>query len=100
MPSDPEQDYTDPVVTHVFSGIGAAVEPSSVFAETDNDDVSVTFDLEVPVGGRAILMHFAAQSPDRISANAQAASLHALPDAALFGLSAGQKADIINFSTP
>lgn len=62
----------DPTVTHVFSGPGAAIEPSAASATAGLDDTRVPFQLEVPAGGRAIVLHFAGQSSSQEQAVAGA----------------------------
>ncbi len=86
----------DPPVTLVFAGPGAALRPDSV--QQVADTWRVEFPLVIPPGERRIVMHFAAQSATRAEALAQAARLATLPEAALAGLTAAERAAIVNFA--
>ena len=88
----------DPSMTHVFSGPGAVLEPSSVTASVPGDNITYTFNVLVPAGERVILMHFASQNSNRSVAQASADALLALQGSALNGLDAAEQADIVNFS--
>ncbi len=87
----------NPAVTHVFSGPGAEVEPSSVSTNIPGgDDFSVRFDFTVPAQGRAIVMHFGMQSHDRGAAATRAEGLTFVEGSALFGLAPDEQLDVVN----
>ena len=87
----------DPTVAHVFSGPLAPIEPSAVSAVTGDDDTSATFQVDVPAGGRAIIMHFASQSGTQAQSIAGADALRALEGRAADGLSIAEQFAIVNF---
>jgi hypothetical protein len=104
---EPEDDFivTDdadgsghPAIVHVFSGRGDVLEPSTVATTAPGGDrVSFTFDLELPPGERAIIMHFGSQSAMRALAAESAETLHRLLGRALHGLSEADRAVVANF---
>jgi hypothetical protein len=89
----------DPTVAQIFSGPGAAIEPiEAVQLPPRVDFFRFTFELAIPAGGRAILMHFASQSTDPSTALASAAAIRALKGSALSGLSPEEREAIVNFA--
>ena len=62
--------------------------------------VRFEYALTVPPHERAIVMHFLAREGTRAAATAKAQGLVALPPAALSGLSAEERAAIVNFAVP
>jgi hypothetical protein len=82
----------------VISGVGATVEPSSV--DFPGGVVSYGFEVTVPAGGRAIVLHFASQSWTRADAVAKAQTLRELGGSALVGISAEEAGDVVNFLLP
>jgi len=88
----------DPTVAHIFSGPRAAVEPFAVFTNAPgDDDVQLSFRLELAPGQRAIVMHFATQSASRALALAGAEALRGLLGSARVGLSPAEQTEIVNF---
>ena len=85
----------DPSVVHTFAGPDGPLAPLA--ATLAEDDLTVDFSVTVPAGGRALLLHFAAQSNDRGTALVRAGELEALGIGALDGLSAEELAAIVNF---
>lgn len=73
----------DPSLAHVFSGTSPPVSPSAVSLSTDN--LSYSWSVTVPAGGRVVIMHFAVQSEDRASSMVEARRLVEVPDDALMG---------------
>ena len=88
---------SSPTMVHALSGPGAALEPSSVYAVPGNQDFQYRFDVNVPAGGRVILMHFASQNPNRAAAAVSAQRLRNLQGSALKGLSREEQKAIVNF---
>jgi hypothetical protein len=95
--TDDSDGFGDPSLAHVFSGPGAAVEPSQVVSNAPFDTLSYTFPVTVPAGGRVIVMHFASQNPNRATALTNAGRIHRLEGAALDGMSRDEQADVVNF---
>ena len=90
-----------PAVVHVFGGDGAQENISEAsyqdYGYYNYDELSYTFDLTVPAGGRKIIMHFASQNATRADAQSSAQHLSCLQGSALNGLTDDEKADIVNF---
>ena len=87
----------DPAVAQIFAD--ASSDPAT--AERDGDDgVSISFEVAVPAGGRAIIMHFASQNQDGESALASADAIRGLSGSTLQGLSPAERAAIVNFEVP
>ena len=63
------------------------------------DQVEVAFEVTVPAGQRVVLLHLAAQRDDAAGAETAAADLVALTGAAGAGLTAEERAEIVNFFT-
>lgn len=85
----------DPTMVHVFSGKGAAIEPTA--AALSRDNITYNFDVTVPAGGRVILMHLASQNSNRAMAAIRARELLNLRGSVLVGLSPDEQRDIVNF---
>ena len=89
----------DPTIAHIFSDATAALQPSSVFTNAPPDDtIQFDFDVLLPPGGTAIVLHFAVQSANQTIAVARAQALVALDGSALAGLSEAERAAIVNFT--
>ncbi len=87
------------VLTHGFSGLGAAIEPSAVVADLRRGgNVVVRFELSVPPRARVILMHFAALSRSRIETAAEAGRMLRPDGRLLFDLPADERADVVNYA--
>ncbi|RLB20592.1 MAG: hypothetical protein DRG71_09520, partial [Deltaproteobacteria bacterium] len=99
--NDDEDGSGRPAVLHVFSGENALSFPT--MAEYTGsyyqsyDYLQYAFDITVPAGERAIIMHFASKNTTRGDALASARHLYCLQGSALNGLSEDEKADIVNF---
>ncbi len=90
--------FGGPHVSHILSGSSAAVEPSSVDVfDAKEGDVIFTFSTLVPAGGRVIVLHFAAQAATVAPSVMIAEQLRALGGGAASGLSAAERAAIVNF---
>ena len=87
----------DPTLAFAFSGPFARIQPKEIRVLPPSDFIYYDFEITVPAGGRRIVMHFAAQNPNRADALVRAAALSALGGSALSGLSADEQADIVNF---
>jgi len=87
----------DPTVAHVVSGPNADIEPFAVSAIAGNDNTFVSFQVEVPAGERAIILHFASQSSTQAESTAGAAGLRLLEGRARDGLSTAEQLRIVNF---
>lgn len=84
-----------PTVTHVFAGPTGSVRPTAVSLSGAN--FNLTYQIVVPAGGRALLMHLAnLRSTDTEALNAVDALL-TLQGRAVADLSPGEQADIVNF---
>lgn len=84
----------DPSLAHVFQGTGGLVRAESVMLSFDN--MSWSFRVTVPAGGRVAILTFAIQKPSQADARTEAEAL-VLPDAtALVGLDA-YLPEIVNF---
>lgn len=89
----------DPSLAHVVQalpGTGALVEASAI-SISDDDNVSYTFDVTVPAGGRVLIMTFAIQATTSTATETEATRLADAPDDALFGLD-DDLVDIVNWS--
>ena len=64
------------------------------------DDITYDYAFTIPAGGTVILMHFASQNPNRAVAQTSAAQILSLASPALSGLSAAERAAIVNFVVP
>lgn len=84
----------DPSLGHVVQGPGARTRASALTVSSDN--LSWTFDVTVPAGGRAAVLTFAVQAPNRAASIAEATRLAALPPDTLVGVDP-YAADIVNF---
>jgi hypothetical protein len=88
---------------HVFGGTGAALNVDATDFATGRGTVSYGWTVTVPAGGTVALMHFAVQRGilDAEAARAQAEALADLSDPrALVGMSAADKARVMNFRIP
>ncbi len=86
-----------PALAHVFSGRGAALEPGTVTRNSSWTNLTYTFGVPVPAGGRAIVMHFASQRTLRAEAHESAERLRCLEGSALRALLPEEQAAIVNF---
>ncbi len=93
-----------PAVVHAHSGPAAALEPSAAELAGRFRDrffaaayVVAEFEVTVPPGGRAIVLHFASQQDPRADALPIARRLVGLTGATLMGLTAEQRAQVVNF---
>ena len=93
--TDDGDGFGDPTMVHVFAGPNAAEDPLN--AARSGDNLAYSFLVTVPASGRAIVMHFAAQTTNRTVAAATAARLLRLQGRALAGLSVDERQDIVNF---
>ena len=87
-----------PAVAEVFAGPYAPVSPTTVIGGSGASTHWVIFPLEIPAGERRILLHFSHQSDDRLVAAQTADQLRRVVGTTLEGLSADERADIVNFS--
>jgi hypothetical protein len=84
-----------PPVALAFAGPGARVR-----ADQATHGASLTtfaYELRIPAGGRAIVMHFLTQQGERAEATAKAADLEHLRGSARSGLEPNEPAAIVNF---
>jgi Zn-dependent metalloprotease len=93
--TDDEDGFGDPTILHAIANSLAAVHP---FAASRNGElVEYSYSVPVPPGSMRMVMHIAAQNPDRAVAIAKAASL-VMPDLSVFaGLNPDEIARIVNF---
>jgi hypothetical protein len=92
-----------PALGHVFAGVNAAAPVSSFHAVSGDPSLTASWNITVPPGQTVILMHFAVQrdSADAAGAKTQAQSLADLTDPnALSGMTAAEKAQVVNFRIP
>jgi len=91
----------DPLLAHVFSGTSPSAPVAATQFVTNNDNIFYRWDnITIQPGQTAIIMHFAVQREpsDLAGAQAQATSLVNLTDPnALTGMTAAEKAQVINF---
>ena len=99
LATDDSTESTEPALAFAFSGGAAAVQPMTASLTSDGV-LRLEFRVTVPAGGQAILMHFAAQSPDRVTAVAAAQALALLRGSALARISAEDLPRIANFVVP
>ncbi len=94
----------DPLLAHVFSGATPPVPVSALQFATNNDQIFYRWDnITIQPGQTVILMHFAVQHDpsDLTGTKAQAVSLSNLTDPnALTGMTASEKAEVLNFNIP
>jgi len=93
---------TRPAVAFVLEGAGAAVSPGTAFYSKSQTNASpfVSYSMTIPAGQSAIIMHFVAQQPQQAGAIAAAQRLAQLPPEAMAGLSAAERANIVNWVVP
>ncbi|MEM1180815.1 MAG: carboxypeptidase regulatory-like domain-containing protein, partial [Acidobacteriota bacterium] len=93
-----------PTYAQVWSGVGAAVEPSTVDYEVDFADrfsrLRGSFSLTILPGETVTLMHFTVQQTSVAAARAAAERLSELPPEALAGLGAAELSTLVNFDPP
>ncbi len=88
----------DPTMLHVVAGGNADIHPIDTYFSYDY--LVVNYDLTLQPGETQIVMHFAAQNPDRQDAVDKANSLANLELGATAGLSAEERSQILNFNIP
>jgi hypothetical protein len=92
----------DPSLIHCLGGDLSPTQPVTVgmvvHSCATTDGIAFTYNVTVPAGGRAVVMHFCSQNASQTVATPRAPTFSALtiPDA-LQGISAGLQADIVNF---
>ncbi|MCA9610901.1 MAG: hypothetical protein KC619_35145, partial [Myxococcales bacterium] len=74
----------DPSLAHVFAGSSPPLSPIAVSLSSDN--LSYSWSVTVPPGGRVVVMHFAVQARDRATSLAEARRLAEVPDDTLMGI--------------
>lgn len=92
-----------PLLGHVFADAAGAATVSSVGLQRLSGTTHYAWTITIPAGGTATLMHFAVQGdPGNLAAaGAKAQSLANLTDPdALAGMSAEDKARVVNFDIP
>jgi hypothetical protein len=92
-----------PTLSHVFAGRAASVGVSGTKFVTGEETIFYRWNVTVPAGQTVILMHFAVQrgNGDTAAARAQAEALVDLSDPnALAGMTAQEKAQVVNFVIP
>jgi hypothetical protein len=99
---DGEESWSAAVVSYVFSAPGAAAEPSvaSMQGPILETEIRYGFELVVPPRGRSIVMHFAALRANRDASILDARELTELAPEMLAGMSAAERADVVNFAVP
>ena len=94
----------DPLLAHVFSGTSPRAPVSALQFTNNNDNIFYRWDnITIQPGQTVILMHFAVQRDfsNLTATRAQADSLSALSDPnALTGMTAAEKAAVLNFNIP
>jgi MYXO-CTERM domain-containing protein len=74
----------DPSLAHVYQGSSSAIRVASVTQSSDN--IRYTWNVTVPAGGRAAILHFAVQAGSRATAASEARRLAEPTDEILVGL--------------
>jgi hypothetical protein len=93
----------DPALAHVFGGPGAPVVASKTRFLEGDDYILYGWSVTVPAGETVVLMHFAVQRDalDAAGAQSQAEVLVNLTEPnALVGMSAAERAAVVNFLVP
>jgi hypothetical protein len=94
----------EPLLAHVFSGATPPLPVSALQFTNNNNQIFYRWDsITIQPGQTVILMHFAVQRDpaDLTGTNAQASNLSSLSDPnALDGMTAGEKAEVLNFNIP
>src|SRR5262249_25256610 len=91
-----DQPGGDPTLLHVIGNPGAAQRPPSVSFPAG--DLFYAWTLSLQPGETKIIMHFASQNPDQATALAKAPLLDLLPPGALAGMTALERAQVVNFN--
>lgn len=86
----------DPTLLHVIANDAGSIRPTVV--SLSSDQMSYLFPVTVPPGDTRIVMHFAAQNPNRATAMAKAPDLTALLQDALTQISPSDVSHIVNFA--
>ncbi len=92
-----------PALAHVFGGPGGGLAAAATQFENGNGVVFYRWNVTVPAGQSAIVMHFAVQreAADAAGARAQAEALASLTDPdAVVGMSAEERSHVLNFNVP
>lgn len=92
-----------PALADVFGGPGAAVPINAAYFINGYRYAYYNWNVTIPAGQTRIIMHYAVQRPpsDTAGARAQAEALVNLSDAkALEGMTAGERAQVVNFNIP
>lgn len=84
----------DPSLAHVYAGPGASVVPTVTMPL---GRIIYTYDVTVPAGSRAVLMHFDSQNANRTAAIASGGFLGGLGNGTLDGIEQDVLADVANF---
>ncbi|KYF68976.1 thrombospondin type 3 repeat-containing protein, partial [Sorangium cellulosum] len=91
----------DPSLHFNFHGPSAVIAPVRVgmivFDCAGMQGPFAEFVLPLPPGGTRVLMHFGGQRASRADAHASAASLDALPEGTLLGMTAAERAVVVNW---
>jgi hypothetical protein len=87
-----------PSVGHVWAGPGYSIPPTLVSSNSYNLNYTVT--VTIPPTSTRIFMHFAVQANIAADAVSEVSDLYNLGGAALDGLSAAERAAIMNFVVP
>jgi hypothetical protein len=88
----------DPTLAFLFAGAGGTLAPAT--ATLDADDLSVSFQVTLPARATKRLMLIVAQHASQADATAHVAALDADPATLAFGLNAGERASVLNWSLP
>ena len=80
---------------HVLAGSTADVAP--VEASLVGQNLSWSYDLEIPAGSEVILMHFGIQAPDQASAIGLAETLEAVQGTSLSAMTSFEQEAVVNF---
>ena len=89
---------SDPRVAHVLQGAGATIPVSAINFVNGDDNPFWSYSITLQPGQTTSIMNFAAGTPSKAAAAAQAARLTSLPATAVACLATAQLAQVANFA--
>lgn len=95
-------DFGDPRLGHIVQGAEGMTQLSQLEHPfgTYDDGFRFQYDFNIPAGGTYIIMHFVTGQPNIDDAAEQAERLWMLGGRSLSGMSASERANVINFAVP
>ncbi len=90
---------SDPRLAHVLQGPGAIFPLSRISFQNGDDNPFWNYQITLDPGETAIVMNFAVIQPSKAAAAQKAAELVSLPANAVYGMTARELSEVVNFRT-